>query len=100
MAKNRRREQRPGGKTVPALPAEGPAISVRGKKVIRCGVALIALGFVVLTRVDPRGRNWAGTLSPFLILGGYAVVGLGIYVPDPVLAVPAASPSPASAGPV
>jgi hypothetical protein len=56
-------------------------------------VALIALGFIVLSRVDPRGRNWAGTLSPFLILGGYAVVACGIYVPDPASRPASSAPS-------
>lgn len=32
---------------------------------------------------DPMGQNWASNLSPFLILGGYALIGLGIVLKDP-----------------
>ena len=89
MAKKKKR-----GETVSERPAAPDPLSVRGKKVILCGIATIALGFVVLTRADSRGRNWAGVLSPFLILGGYAVVACGIYVPDPAPIVPSPVPSP------
>lgn len=62
-------------------PAEVAAISPQGKKVIGAGVALIALGFVVLSYADPLGRNWASSTTPFLILGGYALVAMGIFWP-------------------
>lgn len=56
-------------------------ISPLGWKVIGAGVCCVALGFLALTRADALGRNWAATVSPLLILGGYALVGLGIFVP-------------------
>lgn len=68
------------------LPASPPAaadgISSAGKKVIGAGAALLVLGFIVLSFTDPMGRNWASHLSPFLILGGYAVIAAGIFVPE------------------
>jgi len=66
----------------PVLPA-GPLLSCRGKKVIGAGIALAAVGFYLVTLTDPSGQNWASSLCPFLILGGYALMGIGIVTPDP-----------------
>ncbi len=57
-------------------------ISRLGKRVILAGVAVLIAGYFVLAKTDPMGQNWASRLSPFLILGGYALIGLGIVVPD------------------
>ncbi|TBR24824.1 hypothetical protein EPO15_03310 [bacterium] len=100
--KKKRKEERAGGKTpggeVPGTSAsvETDPISAVGKKTIVAGVVLAAAGFMVLTKADAMGRNWAGTLSPFLILGGYAVMGWGIFRDDPEPSAPAAPPSPPS----
>lgn len=67
-------------------------ISALGWKVIAAGVVLILLGFFVLSRADPMGRNWAAHLSPFLLLGGYAVVALGIFLPETPPACESAGP--------
>ncbi len=79
-----------------ALAPSPETISRRGWKVIGGGASLVVLGFAVLTRADPFGRNWAASLCPFLILGGYALMGLGIFVPEKAAeaASSAASPSP------
>lgn len=78
--KNRQSRPQPapsqGGETV------SDGITPLGLKVIAGGVAIIALGFLVLSRADAMGGNWAAHLSPFLILGGYVVVGLGIFAPE------------------
>ena len=58
-------------------------ISKRGWKVIGLGIGIVAIGFYVLSLTDPGGQNWASNLSPFLILGGYAIIGIGIVLPDP-----------------
>lgn len=63
-------------------PLEAEAISLRGKKTIAAGVGVLILGFVILTMTDPEGRNWASHLSPLLILGAYAVIAVGIFLPD------------------
>lgn len=57
-------------------------ISKTGVKVILGGIFLLIIGFFVLTKADPSGQNFASTLSPFLILGGYIVIGIGIVFPD------------------
>jgi len=70
-------EEKGGG-----LPLPSESISARGKKTIAAGVCVLVLGFIVLSLTDPQGRNWASALSPFLILGGYAVIAAGIFVPS------------------
>ncbi len=68
----------------PAAPPDaGTGISGRGKKVIGMGIALLVIGFYVLTKTNPQGDNWASTLCPFLILGGYGVIAVGIILKDP-----------------
>lgn len=59
------------------------------------GIGTLAAGFIVLSFADPLGRNWASVLAPFLILGGYGLVGLGIFLPDPV---PSAIDAPGTLG--
>lgn len=78
---------------VPAPPPPSENLSSRGKLLIKAGGASVLLGFVVLSRADSMGRNWASSLAPFLILGGYAAVGVGLYLPpDSRPASPASSP--------
>ncbi|MBI3551465.1 MAG: hypothetical protein HY077_03020 [Elusimicrobia bacterium] len=65
--------------------AQSPALeslSARGKKVIAIGAAILVFGFFAISFTDPMGRNWASVLAPFLILGGYVLIGGGIFVPD------------------
>ena len=70
----------------PAAPLEAgentEEISARGWILIVVGAFIVASGFVVLSMTDPMGRNWASHLSPFLILGGYGLVALGIFLPE------------------
>lgn len=65
----------------PAEPMEA-GISPLGWKAIAAGLVLIAIGFFVLSHADRMGQNWAALVSPFLILGGYGLVGLGLFL-DP-----------------
>lgn len=69
--------------SAPSLPSPSQALSSRGKKLALAGGALVVLGFIVLSRADALARNWAGHLAPFLILGGYALLGVGLYLPPP-----------------
>jgi hypothetical protein len=67
-----------------AQPApRAPLFTRRGKVTMAAGAALAALGFFVVTLTDPAGQNWASNLCPFLILGGYTLIGVGIVLPDP-----------------
>lgn len=65
-----------------ALSVEKEGITPAGWKTIAGGVGLLLLGFATLSLTDPEGRNWASSLCPFLILGGYAVIALGIFLPE------------------
>ena len=70
-------------KSVSAAPK--PAIigiSKVGRKVICAGCLVLIAGYFILTKTDPAGQNWASVLSPFLILGGYTLIGIGIIVPE------------------
>ena len=75
---------------VPTTPPPSEALSPRGKVLVKAGGGLVLLGFLVLSRADSLGRNWAASLSPFLILGGYAAIGVGLFLP--------AAPPPPAAG--
>lgn len=57
-------------------------ISSLGFRLIGAGAACVVAGFVLLWFSDPSGRNWASHLSPFFILGGYGLVGLGLMTPE------------------
>jgi len=78
MARKKRKEG-----FAPETPSSVETITKTGKKIIAAGIVVVVLGFIVLTQTDPMGRNWASNLSPFLILGGYAIVALGILCPEP-----------------
>ncbi len=66
---------------VPAPPPPSAALNPLGKKLVTAGGSLVVLGFLMLSRADSMGRNWAASLSPFLILGGYAAIGIGLFLP-------------------
>jgi hypothetical protein len=66
---------------VPAPPSPSEVLSPRGKTFVAAGGSLVLIGFAVLSRADAMGRNWAASLSPFLILGGYAAIGVGLFLP-------------------
>lgn len=66
---------------VPAPPPPSAALSPLGKKLIAAGGGLVLAGFAVLSRADSMGSNWAASLAPFLILGGYAAIGAGLFLP-------------------
>jgi|GEM_PF-1710520 hypothetical protein len=72
------------------------SLSRVGKKVLSAGIVCACLGYYVLTMADPMGQNWASNVSPFLILGGYALVGLSIIVRDPAASAPEPSSTPVS----
>jgi hypothetical protein len=68
-----------------------PLFSRRGLMVLLAGVCAVAVGFFLVTLTDPAGQNWASNLCPFVILGGYALIGVGIVWRDDA-ALPAAQP--------
>lgn len=62
----------------PSLPSE--RLSFQKSLLLAVGGGLVLLGFIVLSKSDPMGGNFAATLSPLLILGGYSSVGAGLLL--------------------
>ena len=62
--------------------SEVTGISKMGKKIIFSGIGLLIIGFFILTKTDPGGQNWASIISPFLIVGGYITIAVGIIFPE------------------
>ena len=58
----------------------GPVFRRKNWMGIGVGVALLIIGFVVLTFVDARAENWAGIVSPLLIVGAYIIIGVSIVL--------------------
>jgi hypothetical protein len=44
------------------------------------GVAMLVVGFWLLSMADERAANLAGRLSPFVILGGYGAIFVGLVL--------------------
>lgn len=53
-------------------------LSKLGKNIVFCGIGTVILGFFVLTATNPAGDNWASIISPFLLIGGYITIAIGI----------------------
>lgn len=68
-------------KDLPPTPLPYEPLSYRGKVLAGAGGALVIAGFVLLSFADPLGRNLPATLSPFLLVGGYAAIGVGLFLP-------------------
>lgn len=77
MAKNKNTTK----KDRPATPPPYEPVSPRGKTLVGAGGALVLCGFVLLSFADAMGRNLPALVSPFLLVGGYAVIGLGLFLP-------------------
>jgi hypothetical protein len=70
-----------GKKDVPAQAVPYEPLSSRGKRLVGAGGALVVAGFALLSYADAMGRNLPALISPFLLLGGYAVIGVGLFLP-------------------
>jgi hypothetical protein len=46
------------------------------------GIVTLIIGYIVLSFANARADNLPGKMSPFLILGGYALVGMGFFFND------------------
>lgn len=86
MAKNKNTVK----KNQPAPPAPSEALSPRGRMIAGAGGVLVVSGFVVLSCADSLGRNLAAQVSPFLLIFGYAAIGLGLFLPPAPPSTPAA----------
>lgn len=74
----------------PAPPLSYEPLSSGGKRLIGTGGALVVAGFVLLSFADPLGRNLPALVSPFLLIVGYAAIGVGLFLPSVPPAPPAA----------
>jgi len=86
VAKNKNTVKKPS--PAPALSYE--PLSSQGKTLIGVGGALVVAGFVLLSFADSMGRNLPALISPFLLIGGYAAIGVGLFLPPVPPAPPAA----------
>lgn len=77
MAKNKNTMK----KNFPAPPPPTEGLSSQGKLLAGAGGALVVAGFVLLSFADPLGRNLPAAVSPFLLIAGYAAIGLGLFLP-------------------
>ncbi len=77
MAKNKNTMKKVA--QAPSPPSE--ALSSQGKVLAGVGGALVIAGFVLLSFADAMGRNLPALVSPFLLIGGYAAIGLGLFLP-------------------
>jgi hypothetical protein len=41
------------------------------------------VGYTVLSFADSTAANLPGKISPFVILGGYALIGIGLFLNKP-----------------
>ncbi|MCD5390866.1 hypothetical protein LR007_03280 [candidate division NPL-UPA2 bacterium] len=44
------------------------------------GLVMLAVGFIVLSQINPRGDNWASILSPILIISSYIIIAISLLV--------------------
>jgi undecaprenyl pyrophosphate phosphatase UppP len=51
-----------------------------GLYVIAAAIAVLVIGYFILTKVNADASNWAGAVAPILIIGGYIMVAVGILV--------------------
>lgn len=61
-------------------PTEHKGKKRTGLYIIGIAIAMLVLGYYVLTKVNSDASNWAGAVAPILIIGGYITVAIGILV--------------------
>jgi hypothetical protein len=52
----------------------------KGLYIIGIALGVLALGYIILSKVNSDASNWQGAVSPILIIGGYILVAVGIMV--------------------
>jgi hypothetical protein len=61
-------------------PKSGTGKKKNGLYIVGAAIALLVLGYFVLTKVNADASNWAGAAAPIMIIGGYITVAIGILV--------------------
>jgi hypothetical protein len=54
--------------------------NITGLYIVFAALAVLAIGYFILTKVNADASNWAGAVSPIMIIGGYILVAVGILV--------------------
>ena len=49
------------------------------RKIVAAGLGLLVLGFIALSMVNRMATNWAGFLSPVLLVSGWIVIAVGLW---------------------
>jgi len=62
----------------PPLPQPADRFGRANWLLLGAGAVLLLLGFLALAFADERAANLPGRLAPFIILGGYVVIFLGL----------------------
>jgi hypothetical protein len=60
--------------------AETKAKKKNGLYIIFAAIAVLVLGYLILTKVNADASNWEGAAAPILIIGGYITIAIGILV--------------------
>jgi hypothetical protein len=80
MAKNKNTMKKDA--SAPTPPTQ--TLSSAGWRIVGAGGALVISGFVLLSCADAMGRNLPAVVSPFLLIAGYAAIGVGLFLPPPL----------------
>lgn len=51
-----------------------------GLYIIGAALAVLVIGYFILSKVNADASNWAGAVAPIMIIGGYILVAVGILV--------------------
>ncbi len=51
-----------------------------GLYIVGAAIAVLVIGYLILTKVNADASNWAGAAAPILIIGGYITMAAGILV--------------------
>jgi len=46
---------------------------------IGCGVGLLIVGFIVLSKVNRMADNWAGFAAPVILVISWILIGVGLW---------------------
>ncbi len=57
-----------------------PLLSKKSLGYIGGGILMLVMGYAVLSFADSKAQNFPGKVSPFLILGGYSLIGVGLFI--------------------
>jgi H+/Cl- antiporter ClcA len=79
MARKNKKHSLSGLPAADTVPVSSSFLPKSNLKFLIAGVFLTFFGFVLLSFTDSLGQNAASRLSPFLVLGGYALIGFALF---------------------